>query len=177
MTTPTIIECPRGMLWLSIYRPTANKSYSVKPAGANDLDATELAVNTAPALFNPSDISSYWATSLGTTLLVRRQILCLYHPVSWKDEEITLACDTLYIHGVLPCATDAKNNKLVTLDSVNADVHVEVLETIDVVAERIAAAAPHRLGTSSEKDRFFVAFDKLVKSSLHRTLDEAVKND
>lgn len=179
MTTPAIIECPRGMIWLSVAVPTSTKLFSVKAQGIDDALAQLVPEQMAPAFFNPSDISSYWATASGTTLLVRRQILCLYHPVSWKDEEIILARDSLLTHGVLPCALDSKGHKCITLDNFNADIHVEVCETIDIVAERIAAAAPQRLGggtgASSEKDRFFVAFDKLVKSSVQRILDEAKK--
>lgn len=170
MTLPITVECPRGMLWLTVAAPETTKTYTV----LEDHSHHTLAPQTAPTLLNPGDVSSYWATAFGTTLLVKRDILCLRHPVSWKDEEIIFARDSLMTYSVLPCPLDTKGNRLVDVDSAMANVHVEVLEPIDVVAERIRAATPK---TSDEisSDRFFKAFDKLVRGSMQRTLEDAGK--
>lgn len=53
-----------------------------------------------------------------------RGIYLLRHPVSWKDEEIIFAAQSVRAGGgggVLPCPTDARGNKLVDLDLVRAD--------------------------------------------------------
>lgn len=53
-----------------------------------------------------------------------RGIYLLRHPVSWKDEEIIFAAQSVRAGGgggVLPCPTDPRGNKLVDLDLVRAD--------------------------------------------------------
>lgn len=53
-----------------------------------------------------------------------RGIYLLYHPVSWKDEEINFAAASIRAGGgggVLPCPVDPRGNKLVDLDLVRAD--------------------------------------------------------
>jgi hypothetical protein len=53
-----------------------------------------------------------------------RGIYLLRHPVSWKDEEIIFAAQSVRAGGgggVLPCPTDARGNKLVDLELVRAD--------------------------------------------------------
>lgn len=53
-----------------------------------------------------------------------RGILLLRHPVSWKDEEILVAAQSLRLGGgggVMPCPTTLKGEKLVDVDLVRAD--------------------------------------------------------
>lgn len=134
------IDCPRGMLWFSVSLPTESQAlFSVKSGKV----VHKLKAGTAPAFFNPTDITSYWPTAHGTTLLVRRDLLCIHHPVPWKDEEIASAVTQIIEFGVVPCAVGPRGERLVDITCVSGHIHIPVLETVDTVAARISQSKPH----------------------------------
>lgn len=140
-TKRVVVNCPLGMAWFSIACPIEKQSaprvFSVQSSSTK---AHPLPAGVVPAFFTPSAVVAYWATAQGSTLLIRRDLLCLQHPVSWTDIEISDALGQVASFGVVPCPQGPRQEKLVDVTCVNGYIHIVVLETVDIVAKRLSNA-------------------------------------
>lgn len=138
-TNPFPVPVPQDMLCFTVRDPKSKHTYLIaRPDGSG---GRLVDPGFTPVCFDRAAVKGFWANGRGTTILLHRKLHLLRHPVAWRDDEIRQMICNLRDTDCLPCPTGPKGERLVDVDTLEHDVSLDVIESLDVVARAIRDAA------------------------------------